>query len=87
MSLEICHACLIILAMNKKEIAETLRDEVGHLELEIKKLQFRCEKLKVFVLDLEVEIAGPAMQKTVPDSQFRKVIDSVFGEEPKRPKR
>lgn len=75
--------------MNKKEIAEALRDEVGHLELEITKLQSRCEKLKTFVLDLEAEIAGPDTQnqKPVPDSQFRKVIDSVFGEKPKRPKR
>ncbi len=70
--------------MNKKEITEALRAEVGHLELEIKKLQARCEKLKTFVLDLEAEIAGPEVQKPVEESQFRKVIDSVFGEKPKR---
>jgi hypothetical protein len=73
--------------MNKKEIAESLRTEVGHLELEIKKLHARCERLKRFVLDLEDEIAGPVMEKTAPDSQFRKVIDTVFGEKPKQPKR
>ncbi|HEX3855792.1 MAG TPA: hypothetical protein VHY30_00675 [Verrucomicrobiae bacterium] len=73
--------------MNKKEIAEALRKEVGHLELEIKKLQARCEHFKMFVLDLEAEIVGPETQKTVPESQFRKVIDSVFGEKPRRPKR
>jgi hypothetical protein len=73
--------------MNKQEIAEALRKEVGHLELEIKKLQARCERFKTFVLNLEAEIAGPEALKTVPDSQFRKVIDSVFGEKPKRPKR
>jgi len=73
--------------MNKKEIAESLRLEVGHLELEIKKLQARCERFKRFVLDLEEEIAGPAVENPVPDSQFRKVIDSVFGEKPKQPKR
>jgi len=73
-------------SMNKQEIAESLRTEVGHLELEIKKLQARCERLKRFVLDLEDEIAGPAVEKTAPDSQFRKVINSVFGEKPKRPK-
>jgi hypothetical protein len=73
--------------MNKKEIAEALRKEAGYLELEIKKLQARCERLKMFVLDLEAEIAGPEAQKIVPDSQFRKVIDSVFGEKPKRSKR
>jgi hypothetical protein len=72
--------------MNKTEIAAALRKEAGHLELEIKKLQARCDKLKTFVLDLEAEIAGPEAQRTVPDSQFRKVIDSVFGEKPKRPK-
>jgi hypothetical protein len=73
--------------MNKKEIAESLRTEIGHLELEIKKLHARCERLKRFVLDLEEEITGPVVEKTAPDSQFRKVIDSVFGEKPKQPKR
>lgn len=74
--------------MNKTEIAAALRNEVGHLEMEIKKLQARCDKLKTFVLDLEAEIASPSAQP-VPgaDSKFRKVIDSVFGEKPKRPKR
>jgi hypothetical protein len=76
-----------ILNMNKIEIAAALRKEAGHLELEIKKLQSRCEKLKTFVLDLEAEIAGPDVQKTVPDSKFRKAIDSMFGEKPKKPGR
>jgi hypothetical protein len=80
-----CHAELLI--MNKQEIAAGLRTEVGHLEAAIKKLQDRCERLKTFVLDLEAEIAGPETQKSVPDSQFRKVIDQVFGENPRRPKR
>ena len=73
--------------MNKQEIAATLRTEVGYLEVEIKKLQARCERLKRFVLDLEEEIAGPALPKPAPESQFRKVIDQVFGEKPKRPRR
>lgn len=73
--------------MNKQEIAATLRTEIGYLEVEIKKLQARCERLKTFVLDLEAEIAGPEVPKSVPDSQFRKVIDQVFGEKPKKPKR
>ena len=73
--------------MNKTEIAASLRTEVGHLELEIKKLQTRCERLKTFVLDLEAEIAAPVAPKSEEDSKFRKVIDQVFGEKPKRPKR
>ena len=75
--------------MNKTEIAEIFRQEVGELEASINKLQARCEKLKRFVLDLEEEIAGPAAQTQSPveDSKFRKVIDQIFGEEPKRPKR
>jgi hypothetical protein len=87
MSLETGRACRNNLPMNKKEIAESLRTEVGHLELEIKKLQARCERLKTFVLDLEDEIVGPVVEKTAPDSQFRKVIDTVFGEKSKQPKR
>jgi hypothetical protein len=72
--------------MNKAEIAEALRQEVGELELSIKKAHSRCERLKRFVLDLEEEIAGPQPSTPEPDSKFRRVIDSVFGEEPKRPK-
>ena len=75
--------------MNKKEIAETLRTEVWHLEAEIKKLQARCDKLKTFVRNLEIEVSGPVVpnQKTIFDTKFGKVIDAVFGENPKRPKR
>jgi len=72
--------------MNKAEIAEALRQEVGELEVTIKKLQSRCERLKRFVLDLEDEIAGPKSPIPEEDSKFRKVIDSVFGEKPKAPK-
>ena len=73
--------------MNKTEIAATLRKEVGELEVVIKKLQARCERMKTFVLDLEAEIAGPETHKPATESPFRKVIDQVFGEKPKRPRR
>ena len=74
--------------MDKAEIAAALRQEVGHLEVSIKKLQSRCEGLKRFVLDLEDEIAGPGQGAATrqPHNKFRKVIDQVFGEKPKRPK-
>jgi hypothetical protein len=72
--------------MNKTEIAASLRQEIGELEVSIKKVQSRVERLKTFVLDLEEEIAGPQAQTTVPDSKFRQVIDQVFGEKPKRPR-
>ncbi len=70
--------------MNKQQIAENLRNEVGELEVSIRKVQTRCERLKKFVLDLEAEIAGPTAQDPVPDSKLRKAIDRVFGETPKR---
>ncbi len=75
--------------MNKTEIAAILRNEVGELEVSIKKLQTRCEQLKTFVLDLESEIAGPETQKQKPadNGKFRKIVDQVFGEKPKRPGR
>lgn len=73
--------------MNKAEIAAALRQEVGELEVSIQKLQARCERLKRFVLDLEDEIAGPQSLVPEPDSKFRKAIDRVFGETPKRSKR
>ena len=73
--------------MNKAEIAATLRNEVGELEVLIKKLQARLERSKRLVLDIEEEIAGTETKTTLPESQFRKVIDQVFGEKPKRPKR
>jgi len=73
--------------MNKAEIAELLRREVGELEVSIKKVQGRCERLKKIVLDLEDELAPPQPKGPQPDSKFRKIIDQVFGEEPRRPKR
>jgi len=73
--------------MNKQQIAVTLREEVGHLEVSIKKVQDRCERLKKFVLDLEEEVEpSRPPQKSIIDGKFRKVIDRVFGEETKRPK-
>jgi hypothetical protein len=63
-----------------------LRLEVGELEASIKKTQARCERLKRFVLDLEEEIEGPP-KPPEEDSKFRKIIDSVFAEKPKRSKR
>ncbi len=74
--------------MNKKEIAEALRNHVAELDVSIKKVQTRCDQLKAFVLDLEAEIAGPTTA-TAPekDTKFRKIIDSVFGEKPKRRRR
>ncbi|HLX95554.1 MAG TPA: hypothetical protein VKU37_07410 [Verrucomicrobiae bacterium] len=74
--------------MNKQEIAAALREEVGHLEVSIKKVQARCDRLKKFVLDLEEEIVpSPPPQKTIFDTKFGKVIEKVFGEEPKPRKR
>jgi len=77
--------------MNKQDIAETLRTEVGALEDLIKKLKLRSDRLKRMLFELEEEIEGPAAAKQIkalgPDSKFRKVIDTVFGETPKPPKR
>lgn len=73
--------------MNKQEIADTLRKEIGELEACIKKTQSRCDSLKRFVLDLEAEI-NPARpeQKSILDGKFREMVDKVFGEKPKRPR-
>jgi hypothetical protein len=73
--------------MNKAEIAAILRKEVGELEVLILKLQARLEHSKRLVLDIEEEVADPQVQTPLPDSKFRKAIDSVFGEKPKRIKR
>lgn len=72
----------MLFAMNKAEIAELLRREVGELEVTIKKVQGRCDRLKRLVLDLEEELA-PTPKGPRPDSKFRKVIDQVFGEKPR----
>ena len=77
--------------MNKTDIAEVLRQEVGQIEVAIKKLQARCDGLKKFVISLEEEIEAANGQRQNPNSlmdnsKFRKVVDSVFGEKPKRPK-
>ena len=65
-----------------------LRKEIGELEVSIKKVQARCDRLKRFVLNLEEELnpTGEA-PKSILDGKFREVIDKVFGEKPKRPRR
>ena len=80
---------MTILIMNKQEIAQMLREDVDQLEVSIKKVQARCDRLKSFVSELEEELAGPVAsnRKTIFDTKFGKVIDRVFGEKPKRPKR
>jgi hypothetical protein len=70
--------------MNKVEIAEVLRKEVSELNASIKKVQARCDRLKQLVLDLEEENSPP--RPAGEDGKFRKIIDTVFGEKPKRPK-
>jgi hypothetical protein len=74
--------------MKQQEIAEILRKEIGELEVSIKKVQARCDRFKRLVLDLEEELnpSGEA-PKSILDGKFREVIDKVFGEKPKRPKR
>lgn len=74
--------------MTKQEIAEALRKEVGELEVSIKKVQARCERLKRFVLNLEEELnpTPEVAPKSILDGKFREVIDKVFGEKPRRPK-
>jgi predicted nuclease with TOPRIM domain len=74
--------------MNKQEIAEALRKEVGELEVSIKKVQARCDRLKRFVLVLEEEInPTPGEEpKSILDGKFREMVDKVFGEKPKRPR-
>ncbi len=68
--------------MNKADIAEVLRQEVGQLEVAIKKLQARCDGLKKFVISLEEEIEAANGQKQNPNvlmenSKFRKVLDKI----------
>jgi hypothetical protein len=71
--------------MKQQEIAEILRKEVGELEVSIKKVQGRCDRLKRFVLDLEEELNPTGeVPKSILDGKFREVIDKVFGEKPKR---
>ena len=77
--------------MNKRDIAVILRTEVGALEDLIKKLKARSDRLKKMLFELEEEIDGPAAQKEIKmlgsDSKFRKMVDRVFGETLKPPKR
>jgi hypothetical protein len=75
--------------MKQQEIAEFLRKEVGELEVSIRKVQARCERLKRFVIALEDELnpTSPGEEpKSILDGKFREVIDKVFGEKPKRPR-
>jgi hypothetical protein len=72
--------------MKQQEIAEILRKEVGELEVSIKKVQARCDRLKRFVLNLEDELNPTRGEppKSILDGKFREMVDKVFGEKPKR---
>jgi hypothetical protein len=74
--------------MKKEEIVASVWSEVWELEALIKKLQARRDKMKSLAHELDAEIAGPSAEIRAlgPDSKFRKVIDKVFGEQPKRKK-
>ena len=69
--------------MNKAEIVAAMRQEIGELEVLIKKLQARLERSKQLVLDVEAEMEAVQTKAPLPDSKFRKAIDRVFGETPK----
>ena len=79
--------------MNKREMAQTLRAEVTALEDLIQKLKARSNGLKAVVLELEEELDGrradgPEKIKPLgPGSKFQKMVDRVFGETPRPPKR
>jgi hypothetical protein len=73
--------------MNKKQIADTLRSEIGELDVLIGKLKGRSDRMKQLVITLDEELAALEKQKEIKSlaegSKFRKVIDSVFGEKPR----
>ena len=80
--------------MNKREIAQTLRAEVTALEDLIEKLKARADRLETVVLELEADLdgaagaAGPQKAKPLgPGSKFQKMVDRVFGESPRPPRR
>lgn len=68
--------------MNKKEIVQHIRTEASDIEALVKKLQYRCERLRWLADVLEAEGKPPVdeNQKPVPESKFRKLIDKVYGE-------
>ena len=70
-------------SMNKAEIVAGMRQEIGELEVLVKKLQARLEKSKQLVLDIEDEMEAAQTRAPEPESTFRKAIDRVFGETPK----
>jgi len=68
--------------MNKQELVYAIRKEVYELEQQIKKLKQRCDNLTALADDLE-EVKKKAAEQE-PPSQFRKIVDSIYGEKPKR---
>jgi hypothetical protein len=73
--------------MNRKEIVERVRIEAKELEALVKKLQYRSEHLNWLADALESDGKPPPAptDKLGAGSKFRKLIDKVYGEKPKRP--
>jgi hypothetical protein len=65
--------------MNRKELVITIRTEAKEIEAIIKKLQYRCDHLKLLADQFEAAGKGPD-QKELPPSKFRKMVDKIYGE-------
>ena len=71
--------------MNRKELVYTIRNEAYEIEAAIKKLQQRSDNLKSLADDLEAATKPPE-KETQPPGKFRKIVDSIYGEKPKKAK-
>jgi hypothetical protein len=70
--------------MNKKELVESIREDVKEMEDLIKKLQYRCEHLKWMAEQIEAAGTKPQMTKPEKTTKFRKIVDSIYGEKKKQ---
>ncbi len=70
--------------MDKKELVYAIRKEVYELEVQIKKLKQRCNNLTALADEIEEVKKKKAEAEQEPPSKFRKIVDSIYGEKPKR---
>ena len=69
--------------MDNKELIYTLRTEAWEIDQLIKRLQKRSESLTVLADGLEAPIRA-VEEKPQTETKFRKIVDSIYGEKPKR---
>jgi hypothetical protein len=70
--------------MNRQELVEALRKEAWEIEALMKKMQTRRDRLHGLADDIESDGKPRNPQGDAPPNKFRKFVNTLYGEKPKK---